>query len=107
MKADFKTLIDRKFGVAEKQYENLRNETARKINIKTGMDDGVDYLTDYGKPSVGSDIIAEQEVARASVDSFIESNPDEAEAIAGLYEIEGTTDADILEYLRINGKITE
>ncbi len=107
VKADFKTLIDRKFGVAEKQYENLRNETARKINIKTGMDDGVDYLTDYGKPSVGSDIIAEQEVARASVDSFIESNPDEAEAIAGLYEIEGTTDADILEYLRINGKITE
>ena len=47
VRSDFQQLINSKFSVATKQYENLRDETARKINIKTGSDDGSDYLTDY------------------------------------------------------------
>lgn len=48
VKKDFQTIIDKKFNVATSQYDNLRKETARKINLKTGSEDGVDYLTDYG-----------------------------------------------------------
>lgn len=47
VREDFQELINRKFDIATSQYENLRKETARKINMKTGMDDGVGYLTDY------------------------------------------------------------
>jgi len=36
-----------KLGVITNQYDNLSKETARKINIKTGAEDGADYLTDY------------------------------------------------------------
>ena len=44
---DFARLSNVKLNVVTDQYENLRNETARKINIKTGASDGVEYLTNY------------------------------------------------------------
>jgi len=44
---EFNRLSQLKLGVIEKQYDNLFNETGRKINMKTGRDDGSDYLTDY------------------------------------------------------------
>ena len=47
VKKDFQSIINQKLDVATKQYTNLRNETARKINIKTGASDGGEYLTDY------------------------------------------------------------
>lgn len=47
VRSDFQTLIDKKFSVATQQYQNLKNETTRKINLKTGMTDGADYLTSY------------------------------------------------------------
>ena len=53
VRKDFQTLVNNKFDVAVKQYENLRGETARKINIKTGTTDGVDYLTDYAGVMTG------------------------------------------------------
>ncbi len=43
--------------------------------------------------------------SKQAVDSYIESNPEEAEAIASMYDIPGITDDDIIEYLQQNGKI--
>lgn len=48
VKKDFQTIINKKFDVANSQYANLRKEQARKIDMKTGSNDGADYLTDYG-----------------------------------------------------------
>lgn len=47
VRKDFQSIINQKFNIATQQYNNLRSETARKINIKTGMKDGAEYLTDY------------------------------------------------------------
>lgn len=44
---EFKAIIDEKFAGIESQYENLYSETVRKINNKTGMEDGSEYLTNY------------------------------------------------------------
>jgi len=44
---DFKRLSGTKLKVVSSQYKNLKNETARKINNKTGMGDGSGYLTSY------------------------------------------------------------
>jgi len=44
---EFDRLSKLKLGVITNQYDNLSKETARKINIKTGAEDGADYLTDY------------------------------------------------------------
>lgn len=51
VRKDFQSIINKKFDVATSQYENLRKETARKIDMKTGSGDGVDYLTDYASAS--------------------------------------------------------
>lgn len=51
VKQDFSKLINTTFGVKEQQYNNLRNEYARKINKKTGDVDGEDYLINYGGAS--------------------------------------------------------
>ncbi len=52
VKASFKKVVDQKLAVKEKQYDNLYNETARKINMKTGSEDGSDYLTNYKQAGV-------------------------------------------------------
>mgnify|MGYP001586347846 CR=1 FL=1 len=47
VREDFKRLSKVKLDVVTAQYDNLRAETARQINKKTGMTDGIDYLKDY------------------------------------------------------------
>lgn len=42
---------------------------------------------------------------KSEVDTFVESNPTQAEDIAKLYEVPGATDEDIFEYLKAQGKI--
>jgi len=56
---EFKRLSSLKLGVVEKQYDNLFNETGRKINMKTGQADGVEYLTDYKGAFVQDGVDAE------------------------------------------------
>mgnify|MGYP001001553301 CR=1 FL=1 len=45
--ANIKATIETKFKAAQQNYNNLYNETTRKINLKTGQNDGSDYLTQY------------------------------------------------------------
>lgn len=51
VRKDFQTLINSKYNVATQQYDNLRKETARKIEIKTGQAGGSEYITDYAQPT--------------------------------------------------------
>lgn len=45
------------------------------------------------------------EDAKNSVDSYVKSNPNEAESVAKLYEVPGATDSDIAAYLKAQGKL--
>lgn len=54
----FIKIMKTKLDVAQKQYDNYHNEQARKINKITGLTDGIDYLTDYGKVDFGNDTSA-------------------------------------------------
>ncbi|MBU0963159.1 MAG: CHAP domain-containing protein, partial [Nanoarchaeota archaeon] len=47
VKESFRTIIGSKFDVIQTQYDNLYNETSRKINMKTGDGDGSEFLTQY------------------------------------------------------------
>lgn len=47
VREEFRNLVDTKYGVISSQYDNLYNETARKINLKTGGTDGSEFITDY------------------------------------------------------------
>jgi hypothetical protein len=51
------------------------------------------------------DLVNEGLEAKQTVDTYIQSNPADAENIAKMYEVEGTTDEDVLDYLRSKGKI--
>lgn len=42
-------VVAQKYAIAKKNYENVRNETARQINQFTGRDDGQVFLKDYAK----------------------------------------------------------
>jgi hypothetical protein len=47
VKTEFSKILNTKYDVVKKQYENLYDETSRKINLKTGSRDGSQYLTQY------------------------------------------------------------
>jgi hypothetical protein len=47
VKSEFQDIIGSKFEVIEKQYDNLRGEKARLIEMKTGQPGGIDYLIYY------------------------------------------------------------
>ena len=47
VKDEFARLSNIKMSIVERQYDNLFSETGRKINMKTGQEDGTEYLTDY------------------------------------------------------------
>ena len=47
VKESFAKIIEVKFGAIKKQYTNLRSEKARLITQSTGLQDAVNYLTDY------------------------------------------------------------
>lgn len=42
-------VVAQKYAISKKNYENIRNETARQINQFTGRDDGHLFLKDYAK----------------------------------------------------------
>lgn len=52
----FIKIMKTKLNVAQKQYDNYHNEQARKINKITGLTDGIDYLTDYGKVNFDAEL---------------------------------------------------
>lgn len=56
----FVSIMKTKLDVVERQYNNYHQEQARKINNLTGLNDGIDYLTDYGKVDMGFDEITEE-----------------------------------------------
>lgn len=55
--------------------------------------------------TVGDEHINDAVKAKESVDAYIKANPTEAENIAKMYEVPGTTDDDVAEFLRGVGKI--
>jgi hypothetical protein len=104
VKKDFQSIVDLKLNAAKSQYDNLRKETARKINIKTGEDNGEDYLTDYSV-SLPSTIIDKQVQAKDTVDEYYISNPQERAFIDELQDT-GRSDEEILDWLKRNNKIS-
>jgi len=65
VKESFRTIISKKMDVIQSQYDNLKSEKARLINIKTGDIDGNDYLIDY-------DITPKEEDKYADLDTFLQ-----------------------------------
>ena len=55
VKNSFMDIVNVKFDAINQQYNNLFNETVRKINLKTGDEDGSDYLTNYNQALFGND----------------------------------------------------
>jgi hypothetical protein len=51
VKKQFQNLVNQKYSAAEKQYDNLRDQSAKQINKRAGVEDGEDYLIDYKIPS--------------------------------------------------------
>lgn len=47
-RANLKATITARFAAAKQQYDNVRREYGRRINMLTGQVDGEDYLIDYG-----------------------------------------------------------
>ncbi len=58
---EFARLSELKLKSIEKQYDNLFKETGRKINMKTGADDGTEYLTDYKGAFEGQEVETEDD----------------------------------------------
>lgn len=112
VRKDFQTLINRKYGVAEQQYKNLKSETARKINKKTGQTDGEDYLTNYeGAASLKNEILDTESEAQSKVDAAAKTDEEVAKIV---YDSLSTPDPDlgrvmtyseISQYLQAIGKI--
>jgi len=55
--------------------------------------------------TVGEEHLNAAVEAKTTVDNYINSNPVDAETVAKLYETPGTTDDDVVEFLRGTGKI--
>lgn len=91
VRKEFLNIIDKKYQAVEKQYSNLESETARKINMKSGSDDGKDYLTNY-RVNVGQEIIDEQVGDETKLTDFLTANPDRIDQASTLAEtIDETT----------------
>ncbi len=87
VKKDFQSIINQKFQVATEQYQNLREETGKKIDRKiAGYDDsaGTDYLTDHSAASTASATVDEEEKAKASIIDYGTKNPDKQAYIKSL-----------------------
>ena len=83
-------------------YDSIRGSYADRINKITGQKDGVDYLTDYTQPSVAEDLIQQGKDAKIAVDEFVKTHPDVASKIASFYDIPGTTDQDVNDWIKLN-----
>mgnify|MGYP003144064390 CR=1 FL=1 len=55
LKNDFMEITNQKYQVVESQYQNLYSEYGRRIDRKTGVDDGTEYLTNYNFDTSQSD----------------------------------------------------
>ena len=53
VKQSFLDIVGIKFNTIKNQYTNLKNETTRRINLNTGVENSQDFLTDY---DYGTDI---------------------------------------------------
>ena len=84
-------------------------EIASQLRIaqRTGInpEDTIIDVIENTPASVGDEHLNTAVKAKESVDAYIQSNPKEAESIAKMYEIPGTTDDDVAEFLRGTGKI--
>lgn len=60
----------------EKAYNNVAEETARKINNITGKDDGKEYITDYSKAfTVSKDNIEKEKQATSDLTTLKQTQP--------------------------------
>lgn len=108
VKQSFKKIMKVKLDTVGGQYNNLKNEYARRINKITGRKDGNEYLTDYsGGISSTSDSLNNQAIeSKKKIDDWIDQNSNDPliVSITNLYE-EGKTDSDIYEWLKLRGKL--
>lgn len=102
---EFKRLSKMKLDVIGKQYDNLYNESARKINIKTGSNDGQTYLTDYKAPTVGQELIAQQNSASDTVYNHVQSNPQIAGQVEQLIAQSNGDAVATLEYMKLHPEV--
>jgi len=85
VKESFQKIIATKYSVINAQYNNLRSETGRKIDMKSGAKDGLEYLTNYeAAVDFVNDLIDEETKAENAISSYITNNPDSANTIEGL-----------------------
>lgn len=98
VKSEFQNVVNQKMKAIRSQYDNLKSETARKINMKTGMDDGSDYLTDYAAP-LGEEIINRQKSAQDQIDTYYVGHPDDQAFIDELETVFKGDQEALLDYL--------
>ncbi len=79
----------------EKQYKSQANTAG----VGTAFNS---YLTDFERP-YAEDQLNDERASKQAVDTFVVNNPDKVEMIAGMYDVEGITDQDILDYLKQAG----
>lgn len=65
-----------------------------------------------GKPSLADQNLIDNANAKTSVNTYIQNNPDQAETVAKLYEVQNpdgspVTDADVYAYLKQAGKLSD
>ncbi len=105
VKKDFQTIVNNKLKVATTQYENLRKETARKIEMKTSQFEdtpGSDYLTDYGGATTTQQLLDKQTSADNKVIEIGQGDPKKQEQINSfLDDFPEATSLDVLEFLGV------
>lgn len=105
VRQEFASIVDKKLGAITKQYENLRNETARKINIKTGETDGADYLTNYSL-SLGDNVLKEQKTLQEQIDDLYLKSPQNVRDAIDELESIGASDEEIQRELSKRGYVS-
>lgn len=69
VKEEFKRITNIKFDAKKTQYSNLQSEFSRRINDRTGRDDGQNFLTEYNFELFGAD---DQQQPFTSLDDVVE-----------------------------------
>lgn len=92
-------------GLGKPKDFKILNDKSRDILTKLGADvEALDPVADTGG-GVGGSLIKSEQDAKAAINTYVQQNPNDTDMIVRLYEIPGTTDADIYEYLKSKGKI--
>jgi hypothetical protein len=98
---------DNRIKAYEPQYQNLRSETANRINTIAGKDVADMVLLDYDQGYSGNQgLIQSGTQAKQAIDSYVDNNADFTgiETIANFYE-NGKSDIEIYEWLKLKGLI--